>query len=124
MLHSRFCPEATYTAIKRKCILVSSQSFPHLCKNLWKMVFFGVRMQRNAVFMDTFARRRFIEHDLRPFFAFLQPFERTRSPGGKGESARIANDCQQYLGRNPVAGSSQSESAQLLYVVQAHRVRR
>jgi hypothetical protein len=72
------------------------------------MVFFGVRTSKAARFMDTFGRRKSAEHDLKPFSAFLQKSERYPPSGGRGESAKIANDCQQYLGRNPVARASQS----------------
>jgi hypothetical protein len=34
--------------------LVSSQTFPHLCKNLWKMALFGVRIAKCAHFLVTF----------------------------------------------------------------------
>ena len=46
--------------------LVSSQSFPHLCKNLWKLVFFCVRNRKNSIIMDVFSRRKSAEHDLKP----------------------------------------------------------
>ena len=34
--------------------LVSSQSFPHLCKNLWKMPIFSIPIEKSARIMDTF----------------------------------------------------------------------
>ena len=45
--------------------LVSSQSFPHLCKNLWKIVFFCVLTHEIAHFLVTFRRRKVAEHDLK-----------------------------------------------------------
>ena len=75
--------------------LVSSQSFPHLCKNLWKMALFVVLIAKCALFMATFWRRKPAEHDLRPFPAYFESPDPHRSPACKAkarETAMIASN--------------------------------
>jgi hypothetical protein len=60
--------------VTRSTDLVSSQSFPQLCKNLLKMRGFWVCVRYWAYIYDTFSRRKSLDHGLKPLFAVLTEF--------------------------------------------------
>ena len=51
--------------------LVSSQSFPHLWKNLWKLRVFSASAIQKGRFQGLSLRRKSADRGLKPFFGFL-----------------------------------------------------